>query len=152
MIQIRPACERDLAVTAGLLSQLGYPVSPAELAPHFEAVLKSREVDVFLAEAAGPIVVGLISLALLATLRLRGFQVCIEEMIVDAGWRGRDIGGQLVRFAEGYARQRGAVMLEVLSNRGRESFHRGFYEKHGFALSEHAVFRMEIAQGRKTID
>jgi predicted N-acetyltransferase YhbS len=151
-IEIRAAREEDLDAVADLLRQLGYPVTSGEITSCFAETLRSRQADIFVAEVSGSAVAGMISLVRFPALRLNGFQVCIEEMVVDSAHRGMGIGGRLVRFAEAYAREKGAVMLEVLSNRKRESFHRKFYEKNGFVLSNHAVLRMELRHGRKTID
>jgi GNAT superfamily N-acetyltransferase len=140
-----------LDAVAELLSQLGYPVGPSVMASHYAEVLKSRETKIFLAEIKESGVAGMISLVRFPALRLNGYQMCIEEMVVDHAYRGMGIGGRLLRFVAAFAREQGAVMLEVLTNRKRESFQRRFYEKHGFSLSDHAVFRMDLRLGRKPI-
>ena len=142
-ILFRPAREDDRVSVASLLSSLGYPVCPSEVLPILQTVLRTSHVEVFLACLDGSQVVGLISLLHFPSLRLQGYQVDIEELVVHRQHRGKGIGRELIRFAVNHAQAKGAVMIEVLTNRGRESFTRRFYEKNGFSLSDHAVYRLE---------
>jgi GNAT superfamily N-acetyltransferase len=150
-MMIRLACEEDLESIVGLLNHLGYPITPSGLLPILRTMLQASETAVFVASLNGCGVVGLMSLLHFPTLRLNGRQVTIEELVVHPGRRGKGIGRELIAFARTYAQDLGAVMIEVLTNRKRESFKRGFYEKNGFTLSDHSVFRLELQEGPKTI-
>jgi GNAT superfamily N-acetyltransferase len=148
---IRLAREEDLESIADLLNHLGYPITVSGLRPILQTMLQASETDVFVATLSDYGVVGLMSLLHFPTLRLNGRQVTIEELVIHPRLRGKGIGREFIAFARTYAQELGAVMIEVLTNRKRESFKRGFYEKNGFTLSDHSVFRMELQGGPKTI-
>ena len=150
-IVIRNAREGDVPAVTELVSSLGYPVTVEELRPVLDLVLRTQGESVFLAELNGSKVVGLMSLLLFPSLRLRGYQLTIEELVVHPEHRGFGIGRAFLDFARCYAQKSGAVMIEVLTNRRRESFKRGFYEKNGFSISDHSVLRFDICNGVKTI-
>jgi GNAT superfamily N-acetyltransferase len=148
---IRLAREEDLESIADLLNHLGYPITASGLRPILQSMLQASETCIFVATLTDCGVVGLISLLHFPTLRLNGRQVTIEELVIHPEHRGKGIGRELIAFARSYAQELGAVMIEVLTNRKRESFKRGFYEKNGFTLSDHSVFRLELQEGPKTI-
>ena len=139
----------DLQKIAFLLGHLGYPTRPSELEPVLAGILGNPEMGVFLAVADDQEVAGLVSLRCFSVLRLKGLQVSMEELVVDPTFRGRGIGRELIRCAERFARERGAVRLEVHTNRERESYRRRFYEKNGFVPSNTALYRLEL--GRESV-
>jgi GNAT superfamily N-acetyltransferase len=148
LLHIRKASLDDLQKIALLLGHLGYPTRPSELEPVFAGILGNPEMGVFLAVTADHEVAGFISLRCFSVLRLKGFQVSIQELVVDPSFRGHGIGRALIRCAEQFARERGAVRIEVHTNRERESYRRRFYEKNGFVPSNTALYRLELGRER----
>ena len=67
----------------------------------------------------------------------------LDEVVVDAGARGRGAGEALVRASIEVARGRGAQVVELQSGRGpnRAAAHR-LYERIGFRIRETDVFRL----------
>ncbi|MCB1517903.1 MAG: GNAT family N-acetyltransferase [Hyphomicrobiaceae bacterium] len=65
-----------------------------------------------------------------------------ESVHVDADLRGRGIGGHLIRWAIEQARERGAGMVQLTSNKARMNAHR-FYETLGFSRS-HEGFKLAL--------
>jgi len=113
-------------------------------------IMSDPEIDVFLAIDSANCAVGLISLRSFPVLRLGGEQVSIEELVIAPEYRGMGIGEGLVNFAKHYARQKGAVRLEVLMNKNREGFHRNFYGKSGFEMAQNAVYRISLVKEKHT--
>lgn len=58
----------------------------------------------------------------------------IQEMYVDADFRGLGVGQQLVKKIKQIAKSRGVLQLEVTSRLSRTDAHR-FYEREGFDFS-----------------
>ena len=71
----------------------------------------------------------------------------LDEVVVDAGARGRGVGEALVRAAIDVGRDRGAQVVELQSGRGpaRAAAHR-LYERIGFRTRDTDVFRLVLTQ------
>ncbi|NWG75231.1 MAG: GNAT family N-acetyltransferase [Rubrivivax sp.] len=145
---IRYAHESDLYGVASLLDCLGYSHNAAELDSHFRTVLNHPEMEVFVAVSEDQEAVGLLTLRHSPILRLNGYQINIEELVVHPGWRGYGIGGELLAFARRYALQKGAVRIEVHTSRSRESYRRQFYQKNGFVPAKSTLFRIDLRRTR----
>lgn len=65
-----------------------------------------------------------------------------ESVHVDADLRGKGIGGTLIRWAIEQAREFGAGMIQLTSNKARQDAHR-FYESLGFART-HEGFKLKL--------
>ena len=63
---------------------------------------------------------------------LPGREGYVSDLIVGADWRGKGVGGSLVRAVEKEAALRGCVRLTLNNRVDRESYQRGFYPKVGF--------------------
>jgi ribosomal protein S18 acetylase RimI-like enzyme len=66
----------------------------------------------------------------------------LESVHVRPEWRGHGIGERLVRHAIGIAREGGARIVELSSNKSRLAAHR-FYVRLGFSQS-HEGFKLEL--------
>jgi N-acetylglutamate synthase-like GNAT family acetyltransferase len=142
-IIIRLATEADLQAVFGLMSALGYPgLSLARFVEIYHEVMRDPSMFVVLAEA-DDVVVGLATVSRRPQLRLTANLVTIDELAVAPEWRGRNIGRALLEQAKGIARHSGCRRLELLTNRARESYRRGFYIKNGFTEADSAVMRIE---------
>ncbi|HYM97091.1 MAG TPA: GNAT family N-acetyltransferase [Candidatus Sulfotelmatobacter sp.] len=69
----------------------------------------------------------------------------LDEVVVDAGARGRGVGEALVNEALAVGRERGAQVAELQSGKGpaRAAAHR-LYERIGFRIRETDVFRITL--------
>ncbi len=140
----RTARHEDLGAVAILLQHLGYPMTPSKVHESLSNVLRDPGIHVVVATSADDEIIGLMTLRLFPALRLAGFQLSIEEMVVAPEYRDQGIGRQFLQYAFGYAQQKRVVRLEVLSSNQRESARRGFYIKNGFTLAESQVYRMQL--------
>lgn len=142
-IIIRLATEADLQAVFGLMDAFGYPnLSPARFGGIYREVLRDPSMFVVLAEADG-VVIGLATVSKRPQLRLTANLVTIDELAIAPDWRGREIGKALLNHAKGIARHSGCSRLELLTNRSRESYRRGFYIKNGFTEADSAVMRID---------
>jgi N-acetylglutamate synthase-like GNAT family acetyltransferase len=141
---IRAAVPSDTTPLLALLHELGYTELDADVyARTFELVLAHPEIRVLVAEDESARVVGLLALSHRPQLRLAGTLVTIDELVVAQGARGRGVGRTLIERAKAIAAELGAKRVELLTNRTRESYSRGFYVKNGFVEASSAVMRLK---------
>jgi GNAT superfamily N-acetyltransferase len=108
----------------------------------FAAIARSPENDLFVALSGGE-VVGTFQLTFIPNLTGRGaLRVKVESVKVKAARRSLGIGARMMDFAARCARDHGAAMLELSSNKTRKDAHR-FYERLGFVRS-HEGFKMKL--------
>ena len=139
---IRPAEERDSAALARLIGQLGYQVTPEEVAERL-AQMRAEGRLVLVAELDGQ-AIGCLSTSIMRVLHRPAPVGRISMMVVDEGVRNRGIGTALVRAAERSLAERGCYMVEVTSHVRRTDAHR-FYERLGFE-STHIGMKRAIEQ------
>ncbi|MBP8644613.1 MAG: GNAT family N-acetyltransferase [Syntrophobacteraceae bacterium] len=144
-LTIRKAQDGDLEDVACLLTCLGYPLNPDELRSMYQTILHDPQMNVLLA-CLEHRAVGLITLRVFPSLRLNGFEVTIEELVVHPFCRGTGVGKTLLTRAVEYAKERGAVRLELHTSHKRESFKRRFYEKNGFSPAQSTLYRMDFRE------
>jgi len=151
-IRLRPAQSDDVENIALMMDYLGYPVLPSELKPILSDILSNPAMKLFLAVYTDGKPIGLINLHYLPALRLKGYQVSIEELVVHPDFRGQAVGKRLLDFAREYAEEKEAVRLEVTTSNKRESFRRKFYTKNGFEYAGSSVYRIDLKprQGKST--
>jgi ribosomal protein S18 acetylase RimI-like enzyme len=142
-IVFREATANDLEDVAFLLGHLGYPLHPDQLKEIYLLLLSDQQSRILLA-LDGSRAVGMIHLRAHPALRLNGYHVSIEELVVHPEFRGRGIGKELLDAAVLYARMRNAVLLEVHTSNKRESLRRGFYAKNGFVQAHSTLYRREL--------
>ena len=73
-----------------------------------------------------------------------GKRATIESVRVDARYRGRGIGEQMMRWAIGRAKEKGCISVQLTTNLERKDAHR-FYERLGFAPS-HLGMKLKLRQ------
>jgi ribosomal protein S18 acetylase RimI-like enzyme len=130
MVTTRPAVPADEARILALLGQLfdrDVSSEPAR-AVSYRRMLGSERGFVLVAEDAGSLQ-GVISVSVNLAIRFDKAYAQIEELVVDAAARGKQLGAILVRAAIAEARRRGCDEMGLYP---REE-NRGFYEKLGFA-------------------
>lgn len=147
-VSVREARPEDAPALAGLLAGGSLRGSEDPSSPGFyEEAL--REIggganNVVLVAEAGDRVVGTCQLIWFRHLQERG-GLCaeIESMHVEAGCRGKGVGGILLEAAVSRARELGCYRIQLTSNRSRRDAHR-FYERHGFEPS-HVGFKRYLS-------
>jgi ribosomal protein S18 acetylase RimI-like enzyme len=60
-----------------------------------------------------------------------GLRAQVESVRVDDSYRGRGIGGEMMKWSIARAQARGAHIVQLTTHRSREEAHR-FYERLGF--------------------
>ena len=75
---------------------------------------------------------------------LSGRKAVIEDIVVDANWRGKGVAEVLVRHAIERARSFGAQKVDLTSRPDRISGNR-LYEKCGFERRETNSFRLRLS-------
>jgi predicted N-acetyltransferase YhbS len=149
-VLVRPAEQRDIAAIAALFADdaLGGhgDTTDASARPRYEAafgrIAASPNDMLYVAELEGE-VVGTFQTTLVTTMSGQGSSsLTIVAVQTRADLRGRGIGGQMMRFAIGEARAKGARLVQLMSNGKRADAHR-FYERLGFVKS-HAGFKMKL--------
>jgi len=129
-LEIRRARSEDIPRLAELACQLGYPSSSGEVALRFEAVQKSREHAVFVAETSRREIAGWICAFIYRTLE-SDTRAEISGLVVDENHRSRRVGERLLEKAEEWARENGCRSTGLRSNVIRTRAH-AFYERNGY--------------------
>jgi GNAT superfamily N-acetyltransferase len=130
MIQYRPTSAADFEGVLALLRQLwpDKPIDPAILRPIFERIIEVRRY--FCAEEEGRIV-GFGGVSFRDNMWQEGCIAFVEELVVDSSFRGRGIGGEIIKRLQELARAKGCKRLELDSGFHRTQAHL-FYEHLGF--------------------
>lgn len=152
-VTIRRARREDVPRIA-MLIMLGAPVqkmTPAEIeaeAAHpdyldaFAHIEASAHNALFVAEQAGA-VIGTFQVTLIPGLVSRGrMRAKFESVHVAPEQRGQGVGAVMIAHALAFAREQGAGMAELTSNKARTDAHR-FYVRLGFEQS-HEGFKMVL--------
>jgi GNAT superfamily N-acetyltransferase len=147
---VRAAVRHDLRRLVELLSQLSLdrpredlsnPIRPAYHSA-LEAVLGDEKQTILVAELDGR-VAGMACLIIVPNLSHVGRPYAmIEDVVVDAGVRGRGIGDALTQRAIEMAKEAGCYKLSLTSNVARTDAHR-FYERLGFKAT-HVGYRLDF--------
>jgi len=126
---VRAATMDDVDAITSLAIELGYPNTPADIAPRL-AVLRDSSSDAVLVAELDGAVVGWIHAGFSPALEASPFAE-IRGLVVTEAQRSRNIGSVLVEAAERWVRDRGFDRIRVRSNIVRERTHR-FYEQRGY--------------------
>ncbi|GAA4430241.1 GNAT family N-acetyltransferase [Acidovorax lacteus] len=137
-VQLREAHERDLPQVLALYAQPGLDdeqvLALDEARALFAQFARYPHYHLYVAcEADRPqAVLGSYALLVMHNLAHRGApSAVVEDVVVDAGHRGRGIGRQMMAHAMAQARAAGCYKLALSSNRRRAAAH-AFYESLGF--------------------
>jgi GNAT superfamily N-acetyltransferase len=154
--KIRTAKFTDCPSLAELLREVGWfefikNKTPEEASDHVAAHLadcladESHSVYVGVDEEGD--VAGYINVHWLSYLFLPGPEGYISELFLRPSARGKGLGAELLETVKAEAHERGASRLSLLNNRSRESYERGFYQKHGWEerqLMANFIYRIPI--------
>ncbi len=138
---IRTARFTDAPALAELLREVGWfqainDKTPEEATIHIEAHLaecladESHSVYVGVDEIGR--VIGYVSVHWLAYLFMPGPEGFISELFISPSARGQGYGAELLETVKAEAQQRDVYRLSLLNRKQRESYERGFYQKHGW--------------------
>ena len=129
-VEIRPARPSDAERISPLLTELGYPTPPADVA-HRLSALAGPEDAILVADDANGAIVGLMGLHRLSALHAAAPACYITALVVASAARGRGVGRRLLEAAESRAREWGCSRIVVTSAERRADAH-AFYEGCGF--------------------
>jgi GNAT superfamily N-acetyltransferase len=127
------------------LSSAPMEVAQGQIGRHLALCMSDDSHTVYVAEEGG-VIEGYVSVHWIPFLFLRGPEAYISELVVSDLNRGHGIGAQLVEKVKEDAAKRGCGRLSLLNSRGRESYQRGFYQKHGWTERTdmaNFIFRIE---------
>jgi len=139
IIRITEVTEALCEACGRLLPQLSASLAVPDRA-RLRAIAGSGTSALFAARSGGRIV-GLLTLAWYDV--PSGRKAWIEDVVVDAAWRGRGAGRALVDAALAHAARIGAVKVMLTSRPSRVAAH-ALYRKAGFEVAETAVFVRKI--------
>jgi GNAT superfamily N-acetyltransferase len=131
---IRSPQRGDFARMAELAGQLGYPCTQNEVQARVEAIQRSRQHAVYVAEDPAGQIIGWIGVYVFYSVELAPFAE-INGLIVNEDNRSCGVGKLLLDAAEKWARSMGCEILSVRSNVIRKRAHQ-FYTNNGFELAK----------------
>jgi len=138
---VRPAVAADAAGIASLFAELGYALSPADVAGRMAGPAGSDRSAVLVADRDGS-VVGLATLHMVPVLHEPGDWCRLTSLVVHPSARRGGVGRALVVEAESRARAAGCARIEVTSALHRCGAH-DFYRSQGYGrVSEHFLKRL----------
>lgn len=132
-VDIHPAAASDADAIADLVTQLGYPTSPAQMEGRLARIFADGEYATLVASQDGR-VVGFVGIRLAVTYESDEPFGEIRAMAVEAGSRRKGIGRRLLQAAESALIERGARVFVLSSGNHRAGAHR-FYEANGYSFT-----------------
>ncbi len=141
-ITVRAMTNADLVAARPLLAQLGYALSPEEVASRFARVAAAPDHAVMVAQLDGR-VVGLLHVFARPALE-KPPEVIIQALVTDETLRRSGVGNILMDEAERWAVDRGFTSVSLSSNVVRDGAH-AFYEARGYVRTATAhQFRRDL--------
>lgn len=150
-LHIRQASLEDLPMLLPLYRYLGMDdgtiLEEKEAQSVFQRITAYPDYKVYVVEIEGEII-GTFSLLIMDNLGHLGKPSAIlEDVVVHPSWRGKGIGGRMVRFAMALAAFKGCYKISLNSDLRRQDAHR-FYEKLGFR--QHGIsFNLSLKERKK---
>jgi ribosomal protein S18 acetylase RimI-like enzyme len=130
---------RVFTAVSGLLPQLD-PDSKALTFVQFRKILGSEGTHLFIAEHETRI----IGMMTIVTYHVPvGTKFWIEDLVVDESQRGMGFGKEMISFAIGFARSKGAKSIDLTSRPFRVAANK-LYRDAGFDLRETNVYRFAL--------
>lgn len=127
MITIRTAEFADVEALILLLIELfqiesDFQVNPAKQRAGLELLLSSDNGRIFVAQTNDSNqVVGMCSVQVLISTAEGAKVGMVEDLIVNAAYRGQGIGQKLLRYLENWAQQQGLKRLQLLADKNNQS-------------------------------
>lgn len=117
-LRIRDAVVTDIEEMAQLMTELGYPTTPGDMASRFEILNRHPDYKTLVAELNGELV-GMAGLHKVLYFELNGAYMRIQAFVVKQTARKIGIGRKLIAACEDWGRQQG-IALVVLNSGNRE--------------------------------
>ncbi|HZH59875.1 MAG TPA: GNAT family N-acetyltransferase [Metabacillus sp.] len=131
-MNIREASINDVSELVSLMAQLGYPTKVDAFRTRFNTILDNSNYHTIVAELDGK-VVGMVGLCTGLFYEYDGMYVRIVAFVVDASYRRKGIGKKLIREAEVWSREQGAIAIGLNSgNRDERKNAHQFYKNMGY--------------------
>jgi GNAT superfamily N-acetyltransferase len=130
MVILRNAELSDAGAVAALMTQLGYPSTPAQIEPRLTRMLADPDYTAVVAED-GSDVVGLVLVHLEHGLEYDAIYGRIMGLVIDERWRGQGLGKRLMQHMERWCREQGADRIVLTSANRRLDSHK-FYDAIGY--------------------
>lgn len=129
-ICIREARLEDAPAVAALVTQLGYPATPADLEERLGRLLVRPDHVLFVAEDSSCLV-GLVGAYLVEALEFTGRYGRLSGLVVDENRRGSGLGRLLMEQMESWLVEHGARLMILTSGKQRNKAHQ-FYRHLGY--------------------
>ena len=130
-IAIRPPRKADVAAIAGLITELGAPTTPADMAQRMAAIEGRPDHAAFVAVLGGQ-VAGFIGLSALPSFVRNSPNGRIIVLTVGEAHRRQGVGRALIAHAEAWFAERGVARISLTSGSHRPEAH-AFYRACGYA-------------------
>jgi GNAT superfamily N-acetyltransferase len=131
-VTVRPATLADADRLATLMTELGYPTAPDQMAARLTRILVDDDYRTWVAEAGGT-VVGAVGTRTGLLYEFDEPYGQIMVLVIADGHRRTGAGGLLLRAAEASFAERGVRFAAVTSANRRADAH-AFYETHGYSF------------------
>jgi N-acetylglutamate synthase-like GNAT family acetyltransferase len=140
MTCIEPATIEDLPSLAELLMELFS--QERDFRPDYNNQMRGLRLileqpnrgRIFVLRSANQII-GMINLLFTISTAEGGFVILLEDLIISRNFRAQGMGGELLKYALEYARQKGFLRITLLTDRISDGS-LAFFEKHGFQRSD----------------
>jgi GNAT superfamily N-acetyltransferase len=141
-IILRAATKADCTALSVLMTELGYPTTPAEMITRFENIENHADYRTIVA-IAGQKVIGMLGATKNFFYEKNGIYVRIVVLVTDSSYRKKGVGKLLVDDIQNWAKEIGAgSMLVNCGNREeREEAHQ-FYKNKGFTVKSSGYVKM----------
>ena len=136
-LRIRPATSDDAAALSSLLGQLGYPTDASEIPARLKKLDARPGTTVLVAEQSGR-VVGCVTIHLFHSLHTSEPTAWLTAVVVDEAARGKGVGSGMIKRAESWAIEHGALRMALTSALRRKEAHE-FYKARNY---EHTGVRL----------
>jgi GNAT superfamily N-acetyltransferase len=152
---IEPATADDLPELTDLLCQLF--TQESEFAPDRAKQMRGLRLIVdnpsrgrVFVLRSGNRLLGMINLLITISTAEGGFVLVLEDLVVDADFRGNGLGSQLLERAIQFAREKKFLRITLLTERVREADAQRFFRKHGFVDSNMLPMRLTFPENSWT--
>ncbi|WP_235989062.1 GNAT family N-acetyltransferase [Pseudomonas lopnurensis] len=145
---IRCAGEDDIPALCSLLGQLfaqevEFTPDPAAQQRGLRAIIGDAQKGQILVACQGGRIVAMVSLLYSVSTALGARVALLEDMVVDAAYRGSGIGSVLLRHAIDFAREQDCRRITLLTDQDNRAAQR-FYARHGFGQSPMIALRLAL--------
>ncbi len=141
---IRPAKPADIKGLLSLYDEWDPPKNPN---PEWRRALIAEAIasptgNILVAESSRRALVGMVHVTFQPRPGKDGYQAVVEDLFIRSFARGLGVGTQLMQGVIDLCKARGHIVrLQLISWRGLESYHRGYFQGLGFEERDLAVFR-----------